>query len=646
MSPRTRALKVFTGLLLVLWLAFLVGLLAYRKLQRRFLVAEAPPPTAAPGNEQPVRVQKGFVFTYALGVNPSFRLAAAEAVEFASGWLELKEVDITFFHQGQVAYGLVAASARLHQARSEAIVEGNPQLSLGAGVVARAERFVVAGAERRLTSHGPVSFAGPGWGGVAGILEGPLNEGTVSLSKGVTLVVRAQGPEPWTLLAPSATFRRPSGILSFPRGVTGFRGRLRLSASEGSVQLSHDQGQLERVALGGRVELDGFSAAGEAVEGEWGASSAERQQDGSYRFVAEPAPNQGWVRLRMGYQGRWQELATWRLVGSFTDQGLQWFEAQELACALAGSNLAEPSRLSARTLHVTLTQEPGKLRAEGNVTLEQGGAIAWGDLLEASLPQGPGELQATASGGVRFAAEGLEGACQRLAFDEQGRFQALGGVQGRLQTEGGKAARRFAAQRASGSVRAGVVTLSGDARLWEEERLLRADNLTLDRGRDRLRAWGHVVSQTTLEGNLPTRIEASEMLYDQQKGEAVYSGGVQIQDSRGSISCQALVAFLAENGQLLRGDFSGPVLVRLTGGRTLRGENASYDLASETLVVHGNPVIVEDDSGNRVLAQSVVWFRRTSNLDVRGDVELPSQTVYHPPQPAPTPGRRTPSPKR
>jgi lipopolysaccharide export system protein LptA len=73
---------------------------------------------------------------------------------------------------------------------------------------------------------------------------------------------------------------------------------------------------------------------------------------------------------------------------------------------------------------------------------------------------------------------------------------------------------------------------------------------------------------------------------------------------------------------------------------------AVYDGSSETLLITGQPAIAEEPSGNRVQASRITWNRKTGSMDVGGDVDTPSQTLYHPEGPAKTPARRTPLPQK
>jgi len=115
-TAQLRFLRRVSLLLLLVWLGVVAASFLRRQIDRR-------PPTgkveiddgSAAAGDQPVRVHKGFVYTDTVGVEPNFRVAADQTVEFASGWFELRDVELTLYHGGEVAYGLTAKRARLNR---------------------------------------------------------------------------------------------------------------------------------------------------------------------------------------------------------------------------------------------------------------------------------------------------------------------------------------------------------------------------------------------------------------------------------------------------------------------------------------------------------------------------------------------------
>ncbi|MCX7895750.1 MAG: hypothetical protein N2447_07335 [Thermoanaerobaculum sp.] len=636
-----------TTALLLAWVLALAGILVIRQWQRRSVVTEAAGRPQVAALEQPVRVQKEFVFTYAMGVSPSIRVAAKESVEFASGWFELKDVDLTFFQDGQVAYGLVAQRARFHPPSSQAVVDGQPLLSLGGGVVARAQGFILEAGAQQLRSQGSVTFAGPGWGGMAGSLVGLLAQDAVTLRDGMTLVAAERGGQAVTLVAPVAEYWRRSGMVEFPEGLSLFRGLLHFAAQSGRLFLASGGGHPEKAELFGSVTLSGRSASGEVVEGQWGHCVAEQGPEGRWRFLAEASPDQGWVWLRVAQTGaEVRELRTWRLRGEADVGGLLWLAGEELACAFRVRPAEIPARLSAQHLRVEFDQGMAShVSASGEVVVEEANGTIRGDTLSAQLPQGSVEVSAPGGDGVHFISGPIQGSCQRLSLSQGGALTALGGVQGHLWREGSEL--RFAGRELRlGPGQLGPVTLFGEARVWEQNQVLRANEVVLYRDENRVVARGNVRLSRVIGAGSGGDVGATELTFNRERGEAVFRGAVQVRDGRGSIESESLLAYFSEQGELLRGEFSQGVVIAERGtGRRITGSMAVYEGARETLTVLGQPAVAEEPSGNRVQASRIVLDRRTGSMEVGGELDAPSQTLYHPQEGGSVPTRRTPLPR-
>jgi hypothetical protein len=161
--------------------------------------------------ERPVRVQKGAVYQSTIGAEPNYRIAADSVSEFDNGWAELSNVQLSLYSKGEVAYGLVASRARFNKVLNEARTEGESTLSLQGGIALSAPGFSVKGVDRVLESQGAVSFAGPGWGGVADRAVAHLADNSLELVGNVTMGRRRPGGDmagALTVLAPRLVYRR------------------------------------------------------------------------------------------------------------------------------------------------------------------------------------------------------------------------------------------------------------------------------------------------------------------------------------------------------------------------------------------------------------------------------------------------------
>ena len=298
MKSRLLVLRRASVFLLVLWTALLVAAF----LQRRFRQAPQTEPVEAeaPAKEglgQPVRVHKGFVYSDTLGIEPNFRIAAREAVEFASGVYEFSDVQVSLYHEGQVAYGLVADRLRFDPTSHEAETSGRAEVSLQGGVALRAAGFMFGGKERLLQSQGPATFAGPGWGGLAGGARCSLENDTIELTGGTSVSWRGSGTagEPsWILLAPRLLYDRKPATIAFADGLTVLRGRMRARTARAELQLSGPEGELRTASSAARCAWTGYSTTAAT----WRRPPGHRHRQPPGRTL--PSDRRAGVRDRLG----------------------------------------------------------------------------------------------------------------------------------------------------------------------------------------------------------------------------------------------------------------------------------------------------------------------------------------------------------
>ncbi len=652
MSSRRTLLRRGSLTLLLLWAIVLVG--SY--LQRHFrhqpqaerVEAE---PTPGVGGEQPVRMHKGFVYSDTLGIEPNFRIAAREAVEFSSGWYQFTDVQVSLYHEGRVAYGLTADGLRYNPATHEARTIGGAELSLQRGVALRASGFTLGGPGRTVESTGPVSFAGPGWGGLAGGTSASLAKDTVALSGGVSVTWRPSGPAggpPVSLLAPTLTYDRKRAVASFPEGLTVLRGSLQAKAAKGEIQLAQAEGEPRKVTLDGPVRLDGILDDGGNVDVRAGTTVLEALPEGRLRLAAEPLATSGWVDVSWAEAGvGWREFAAWRLVGEGSRNAWEWLEGQGLACAEELARNEEPRRLSAGRIRLVFDNgEARTVRASSAVRVESGQDWGEGGELELSLLSRSYTLLPSPGKRVSLGGAGSTAWCDRLQGEEGGATVARGQVVGVLvagQGAGGGPPVRFAAASATASRGGDELVLDGDARLWQGERLVRADHLAYDRSTDVVTGRGNVLTTARnvaeVGGGGTFQVRARELRYDRTAGLATYEGDVALDDPQARASCQRLVATLDSNGNLVLATLDGGVTVRdLRSAREITGQRARFVVSEGFFEIWGRPVLVRDPSGDQVKADHLQWMRASNTIVVLGTEDNPSETLYHPTQTGPKPG--------
>jgi lipopolysaccharide export system protein LptA len=658
-SSRRTVLRRGSLVLLALWVAVLVGSYVQRHFRR-----PPPPeqveaePTPVAGGEQPIRVHKGFVYSDTLGIEPNFRIAAREAVEFSSGWYEFHDVQVSLYHEGRVAYGLTAEGLRYNPAKHEAQTMGSAELSLSGGVALRASGFTLGGPGRMLQSTGPVTFAGPGWGGLAGGAQSSLAKNTMKLHGGVSVTWQEAGAAAGssvTLLAPSLNYDRKRALVSFPDGVTILRGRLQAKAARGEMQLSKAEGELRRLTLEGPVRVDGTLDDGGEVSARAGTAEIDALPQGRYRFAAQPLATSGWVEVAWAQASAgWRDFTAWRLVGEGSQSAWEWLEGQGLACAQELRKDEEPQRVHANRMRLIFDAGRARsVKASEEVRVESGEDWAEGGELEFSLLSRSFTLLPEKRKRVMLGGSDMTAWCDRLQGEEGGTVMAQGQVIGLLERpptpRGKEEPVRFAAATATASEGGDHLVLEGDARLWQGEQLVRADRLDYDRTKEVVSGRGNVLTTAQEIGKngrgSGMEVRAKELHYDRAAGMATYEGDVTLKDAQARASCQRLDATLDANGNLVLANLDGGVSVRdVRTARTMTGQRARFVVNEGFFEMWGNPVLVQDPSGDQVKADHLKWLRESNTVVVLGTEENPSETLYHAnrPSPAPRPTGRKP----
>jgi lipopolysaccharide export system protein LptA len=638
--------------LLVAWVALLLVAFVQRQGRRRSPVASVRIDEPAPeSGERAVRVHKGFVYSDTLGVEPNFRIASRETVEYDTGWYEMRDAEVSFFSAGRIAYGLVAERARVRAGEHEARVSGAAQLSLKGGLAVRAEGFRFQGGERILSSEGVVTFAAPGWGGMAGGLVASLAADTMDLVGGVSVALRGAAPgEPATvLIAPRVRYLRPRVLLEFPEGVTAFQGTMTASAPAAEMQLDREGGTLLRATFAAPMRLVGVAVAGGSAEALLGEARLDAIEGGRYRFVGEPAPELGWVRTFWRQAGAgWRELTAWRLVGEGTGTAWEWLEGQGLACLAEYAGGPSARRVQAERFRLSF--EGGEARtavAVGQVVAEGEGYAVDGHELTMSLLTSRFALRAEPGRRVRGRAPEGNLQADLLEGEANGALEARGNVTGTMTGTGlfepGSVPVSFAARLARLGSGESRVELEGDARVWQGERLLRADRIEYDVAGEAARGEGSVVATLPAErGGRPAsgalRVRGRAFDYSRPGGVAAFTGDVALEDPQATSRSQRLVATLGPGGEVLKAELEGgvEVLERATG-RVLRGERALLLQEADTFEMWGRPVVAQEPSGNQIKADHLQWLRATGTVVVLGGVGAPSETLYRMDQPTSTP---------
>lgn len=189
-----------------------------------------------------------------------------------------------------------------------------------------------------------------------------------------------------------------------------------------------------------------------------------------------------------------------------------------------------------------------------------------------------------------------------------------------------------------------VAVYDGNARLWQDDTTIRADKITLEDKTGNLRATGSVVTSMVLteakteakdgaaKSSTPSRsteTTAEELLYEDQRHRATYSGKAHMNGPNGDVTAAKIELFLAEQGgQLERAEADGNVVSRQELRRAY-GQHLSYNAKDGTYTMTGSPVKVYDDTPGdcRMTEGALATFQRVGGASsVQGSDAFPHKS--------------------
>lgn len=207
----------------------------------------------------------------------------------------------------------------------------------------------------------------------------------------------------------------------------------------------------------------------------------------------------------------------------------------------------------------------------------------------------------------------------------------------------------FSSAREITSVReTGVLILSGQARLWQEQNRLEADRIRIDRPAKILRAEGHVVNYLTERANQETPavnggpaaelvcIRSASLDYDEAEKLMVYVGSTQFRRTGLTVFSDRLEGHLGagqENGsrnRLEKAFASGNVRIVQSGAADTRqgaGRNAEYYPSESRVVLIGDPASVQDGRRGRTEGRRLTYYLDDDRLLVQGSSQERARTL-------------------
>jgi LPS export ABC transporter protein LptC len=198
-----------------------------------------------------------------------------------------------------------------------------------------------------------------------------------------------------------------------------------------------------------------------------------------------------------------------------------------------------------------------------------------------------------------------------------------------------------------------VAIYEGNARLWQDpDTQISGDKLVLEDKTGNLHATSKVVTsmiitestnakdtkgtkdtKDTKERGEPTNTTADELLYEDGKHKATYTGSVHMSGPSGDVTSDRLELFLAEQGgELERAEADGNVVSRQEARRAY-GRHLTYNAKTDEYTMTGTPVKIYEDTvpDCKVSEGAIATFQRTgSTMTVSGSVAAPHKSYSVP----------------
>jgi lipopolysaccharide transport protein LptA len=187
-----------------------------------------------------------------------------------------------------------------------------------------------------------------------------------------------------------------------------------------------------------------------------------------------------------------------------------------------------------------------------------------------------------------------------------------------------------------------VATYDGNARLWQEDTEIRADKIVIEDKTGNLRATSKVVTSMKLSQGggktpkgakkpdaEPTNTTADELLYEDGKHRATYTGNAHMSGPSGDVTADKIELFLAEQGgELERAEAEGNVVSRQEARRAY-GKHLTYLAKDDTYTMTGSPVKIFDQTPTncRITEGATLTFHRTGNTTIASGNDTTGQTT-------------------
>ncbi len=598
------------------------------------------------GGEEALGVYNDFKVLERVQGKLIFVLEALRTLGKSSGWHDIESVSVQLYNDDESKGPLLTCQrASFNVDTKDANLSGSVQVEFPDGTFLSTEVGTLLGGGRRFESTSNVVFVGDGLLGSAGAVTYDMGKTLLVLSKGV--VVRTDDGD--SLIAPELVYRRDAERLKLPQGGKITFGSFTVESAEAEVVLEKDRHQPSKIMFEGGVKISAHDAeSGQDLQA-W-SEGLEARKDPAGRWQITARSNGPWVRFVTigGQDVVFQELLAWEVRAVVGEDGLLNVRADGRACVHIIPMEGPTRTAESDSVRVWFDQGAATdLELIDDVVLVGDGIEATAHRARLDAESGKVMLHGNPTGARRVEVRSERGrmtADQAVLFRESGKVEVRGRVQGEMfeaQLVGSSAADGGGSDQpvhiASGILtvteKATVFELRNNARMWQGQQLLTADEIRYWSSTKKMEATGHV--KTTLPATAvdvdaaPDRdivLSSRSMLFEDAKQEAVYVGDVVYTDPDHRLQAGRLKVVIGKDGKVERVIATGAVSINeLATGRILTGNQAIRDVNTGTVLLTGEPAKAVDAEGNMLSGRSLTWDQASGRVSVSEETE----TIYH-----------------
>ncbi|MCP4897960.1 MAG: hypothetical protein GY906_13390 [bacterium] len=583
-----------------------------------------------------------------------FALSSIKTLATTSGWNEIEGVRLELFQMDGKPVILSCDSASFNEKTRDARLRGSVHIQFPDGGFIDTERGLFDAASRRFSTDGRTTFAGNGGIGETGRIKYWLDEDRLKLEDGLT--VRMEGGA--RLQAPSLVYFKSEGKGALTEGCSISANGVEANAERCEMWLDGPEGSVRRLSLLGDVKVKGRDIGGASyVKFAAERLYADRQAGETWQITAQS--KESWVEGEF-YEGPgfvYRRLQSFEIRGVVGPQGLLRVIARRQLCLYDVPTEGATRTAQARRGTFRLGDNRGiDVTLEGSVEINNESMMASASRADYSGSNGLTLLQSDADNRKRVVLASGRGelTCNDAQFDQEtGRAEAQGNVQGHIEdtqllmgeTDGqGSNPLHFAAQTLVVEENGAVFHLRDNARAWQGNNLLLADEIIHRSEDESLRAFGHV--RTTFSSPPPSSTDETDEATDQevlvvaraldyqrseQGAQAVYSGNVRYSDAEHTMSTAELAIDFDVDNEIQTVEAEGAVeLIHGVTGRRMKGQHALREMKTQQVHITGNPVQVSDEKGNLITGTSLTWDQASGRVTISGGPESRTETILYP----------------